>query len=180
MSLAELILYATPRGPLADALTALNEEISLTRATTAQSYPPHCTLTGFFHRRESEIERINDELRQALDDLGAMPPNAVEVAALHRRDDWVGLEIRSPWLTRLTERFVLLHSLAAGDDPLRLKDWLHLSIAYGSDDHQHAVAATRDFDEQQSVEWEVALWRRSADGRWQRLDEGIRRLSDDE
>ena len=46
----ELILYATPTGPLADACAAY---FGAVEPTTAQTYPPHVTLTGFFHRRDA-------------------------------------------------------------------------------------------------------------------------------
>lgn len=169
MTRAELILYATTTGPLAQALAQVYERISHVEATTAQDYPPHCTLTGFFHRDPLEIERINEELQAALEDGGPMPPNAVEVAALHRRADWVGLELRSAWLTQVTEQFVARHVLGDGDEPLRPKGWLHLSIAYGNGEHDHAVQATQYFDELLPATWEVALWQRLADGTFSRI-----------
>ncbi|MDG2026150.1 MAG: hypothetical protein P8J50_03515 [Acidimicrobiales bacterium] len=50
MSRAELILYATPTGPLAEELDRLFAQFAERAPTTAQTYPPHCTLTGFFQR----------------------------------------------------------------------------------------------------------------------------------
>ncbi len=165
MTQAELILYATPTGPLGDALDALFRKISAQGPTTAQTYPPHCTLTGFFHRDEREIARIGAELVHALRAAGPMPTDAVEIVALHRKDDWIGLELSSPRLRALAERFVEGHRLDDGDDPLRPKDWLHLSIAYGSGDIAGAEAVT-DLDIRLDVAWHVGLWQREADGTW--------------
>ena len=163
MTRAELILYATPAGPLADALANAFDEINRLTPTTAQTYPPHCTLTGFFHRDPSTIERIREEVAQAETDAA---PGPVEIAALHRRADWIGLELRSDWLHEVTARFLLGHQLGPRDDELRPKDWLHLSIAYGIDDLAAADKALGEFDPALSVTWEIALWQRHPDGSW--------------
>lgn len=169
MTTAELILYATPAGPLADELAGVYELISRTQPTTAQDYPPHCTLTGFFHRDADDIARIVTEIRDTLAAADPRPSDAVAVAALHQRSDWVGLEINSPWLAGVTEQFVRRHTLNDGDDPLRPKDWLHVSIGYGSGHGPHTIAATREFDHTLSATWDVGLWRRFADGSFSRL-----------
>lgn len=168
MTRAELILYATPTGPLADALDEQFHRISALGPTTAQTYPPHCTLTGFFHRREAEIPRILAEVDRAVRESGPMPADAVDIIALRRSADWVGLELSSPWLIEATQRFIGCHRIGPGDDPLRPKDWLHLSIAYGTDDIAAAAAAT-ELDLTLPVRWEVALWQRLAAGDWRRL-----------
>ena len=93
MTRAELILYATPVGPLADALDCVYAHLSTTSPTTAQDYPPHCTLTGFFRRHLDEIVRIVAELERTIADVGPQPSDAVSVIGLHRRADWVGLEL---------------------------------------------------------------------------------------
>jgi alpha-D-ribose 1-methylphosphonate 5-triphosphate diphosphatase len=46
----ELILYATPTRPLADQCNTFFEAAADLGPTSAQLYPPHCTLTGFFRR----------------------------------------------------------------------------------------------------------------------------------
>ena len=51
MSRRELILYATPTGPLADACDRFFAAVESIGPTVAQTYPPHCTLTGFFPLR---------------------------------------------------------------------------------------------------------------------------------
>jgi ubiquitin-associated SH3 domain-containing protein len=164
---AELILYATPAGPLAAALEEVFDRIRGHGATTAQGYPPHCTLTGFFHRDRSEIPRIVAEIDAASATV-ERPVGGVDIIGLHHRPDWVGLELASDWLHRLTARFVELHAVGRTDDPLRPKDWLHLSIGYGVDDLRAAVDATDDLDIALACAWEVGLWQRHPDGAWSR------------
>ena len=166
MTRAELILYATPAGRLAAAIDDAFDRIATSGPTTAQTYPPHCTLTGFFHRDPDEIERIAAEVAFALADA---PEGPVTIVDLHRRPEWTGLELQSPWLHSVVERFVALHRLGPGDDPLRPKDWLHLSLAYGIDDLGPANAALGDLDTGLSVVWDVALWQRHPNGAWSRL-----------
>ena len=168
MSRAELILYATPTGPLADQLDRLHRDLADTVPSTAQRYPPHCTLTGFFHRDADEIDEVVAEVAGAVADVGAEPADPVRIVGLHRRADWVGLELESPWLQDVTARFVELHRRRATDDALRPKDWLHLSIAYGVDDLRQAGEAAADLDLTLPVDWEVGLWQRHDDGGWTR------------
>jgi hypothetical protein len=171
-SRAELILYATPVGPLADALEHIRQHLAAESPTTAQDYPPHCTLTGFFHRNGDDISRIRAELARTLTELGSRPDGAVRIVGLHSRTDWVGLELDSGWLEALAARFVELHRRGPDDDPIRPKDWLHLSIGYGIDDLHAVIEATADLDLSLPVDWEVALWQRHPDGSWSRESPG--------
>jgi hypothetical protein len=162
---AELILYATPSGPLGDALDNLFRQVAERGPTTAQDFPPHCTLTGFFRRDHADIPRIAAEVDHA---TATTTTGAVDIVALHREPDWVGLELASDWLHDLTARFVDAHVVGANDDPLRPKDWLHLSIGYGVDDLGAAMKATDGLDLTLPVGWEISLWQRHPDGSWSR------------
>ena len=166
---AEFILYATPSGPLAATLDDVFARLAAEGPTTAQAYPPHCTLTGFFHREPSAAPRLIAELAAARGGDPQPPTGEVEIVALHHRPDWIGFELRSPWLQQLTERFVERHVSRPDDDPLRPKDWLHLSIAYGEGDLRRAAELTRPFDLSLPVKWDVDLWQRHDDGAWSRL-----------
>jgi ubiquitin-associated SH3 domain-containing protein len=164
----ELILYATPTGPLADAVDRYFEEVAATAgATTAQTYPPHCTLTGFFRRTSDRADEVIAETAEVIGSLGPVPAGAVDVVGLTTTDDWVGLELRSPWLIEATAAVVAAHTVLPGDDALRPKDWLHLSLAYGVDDlAPHAELARRRVDPTSDHRWSIGLWERRPDGSW--------------
>lgn len=155
----ELILYAEPRGPLADQVDAYFRGVE----TDAQTYPPHCTLTGFF--RDDDVERYIDAAATVL------APVVVGVAGLRTETEgWIGLELRSPDLHALTARF----AAAVADpgtrvDTIRPKDWLHLSLAYGHDRGQHPELARRAValvDPGAEVDWQLALYERDPVGTW--------------
>lgn len=171
--LARLIVYACPAGELAaqcDQFWAFAQGVG---STTAQTYPPHVSLTGFFRRPPSRVGSLVDEIEAA---LAATPdPPVVEVVALRYQPLgpggglWLGLEVSSPYLT------AMVAELVAGNDPgdhdeLRPKNWLHLSLAYGLVDdldvyHQRAQALV---DPEAAADWDVGLWERTADGGWLR------------
>ncbi len=168
----ELILYATPTGELADACARYFLAVERLGSTEAQAYPPHITLTGFFRRRPQRSDEVVDEVRAELTGL-TVPDGAVDVVGLRSTDDWVGLEIRSPWLETLCGQVFDGHRFDEKDDPVRPKTDLHLSLAYEVDAPLRDAAACADLarelvDPDAAVEWEVALWERDA-GRWTRL-----------
>jgi ubiquitin-associated SH3 domain-containing protein len=169
MTRRELILYATPTGDLADACQRYFAAAAAIGPTAAQDYPPHCTLTGFFHRATDRAEQVIQELGGVIDSAGAVPDAAVEVGGPATIDSWVGLVVRSPWLADLAARIVASHQLLPGDDPLRPKDWLHLSLAYGERDiTPYADLAHRLVDPSAPARWEIAVWERSAGQQWRR------------
>lgn len=164
----ELILYATPEGPLARACAAFFADlVERDRQTTAQTYPPHVTLTGFFRRRSVAVDRVVAEARRV---ISASPRGEADVSNVTERPDWVGLEITSEWMLSVAAAFTDLHELEAGDDPLRLKTWLHLSLAYGDvpggrELAEYADVARRTIDADLRASWSIGLWER-ADVGW--------------
>lgn len=166
MTRRELILYATPVGPLADAVDAY---FAAAEPTTANDYPPHCTLTGFFHREPRRADEVAAELQGLVNSAGPVPVDGVIVRSLHVGPDWVGLELHSPFCEALTAHFIADHRLEVNDDALRPKDWLHLSLAYGADDlAAHAAMASAMIDPTLPCTWEVGLWERAGTD-WARL-----------
>lgn len=172
----ELIVYATPRGPLLEACERYFAEVSQRLGpTTAQTYPPHVTLTGFFHRTTARRDEMIAEVGDLLRRWGAVPAHAVAIDGLTVSDEWIGLPVSSRWLIELTADLIGHHAIGDGDDPLRPKDWLHLSLAYG--DHgtrslaSYGTMAVAMVDPALSVTWDVGLWERSDAPdrpRWQR------------
>lgn len=167
----ELILYATPTGALADTCAAYFAAASHLGPTTAQTYPPHCTLTGFFHRDASALDRIADEARVAVGECAWVSSLAVDLVSLHTTDTWVGIELRSQLFLDVADRFRVTHELGDDDDPIRCKDWMHLSLAYGDgiDLTRYGGLATGLFaDAMTPCDWEIGLWERTGAGRWVR------------
>lgn len=165
----ELILYAVPRGPLAAACDRYFEAATTLGATTAQAFPPHCTLTGFFRRSPKRADAVLAEIAAVVAAAGPVPSDAVSVVDLIRGDRWIGLELESPWLRSLTADVITAVDVRPGEDALRPKEWLHLSLAYGIDElAAHADLATEIVETGLPVEWDVAVWERSAGPRWVR------------
>ena len=169
MGRCELIFYATPTGPLADACDRFFAEASEIGPTVAQTYPPHCTLTGFFRRTVARRDELVGEVQSLIDTTGPVPAGVVIVDELRVDPRWIGLALTSPWLKEVVAALVDGHRLDDGDDALRPKDWLHLSLAYGIDDLGPYRSIAGRFDPELPAGWELALWERHPDQRWARL-----------
>ena len=158
---AELIVYAVPVGPLAEAIDAFFAEVA-SRPSRAQDYPPHCTLTGFFHDDADAIGTYVEAAR------GVARPVNVDIR-LRTTTEWIGLEVQSPDLQQLTRDFAArVGPIASRRDPIRPKDWLHVSLAYGhdaDDSDDLAELATRIVDPSADVDWELRLYERR-NGEW--------------
>jgi hypothetical protein len=169
VSRTEVILYAMPTGALGRACDELYAAATRLGPTTAQAFPPHCTLTGFFRRPPGEVPRLVDELTRATGAVSGVAAADVDVSPLRCCREWVGYELRSEALTDLARRFVAVHRADEGDDAVRLKDGLHLSLAYGgvADLAPYAEVAA-GLPPPEPCAWEVALWERGPDGTWLR------------
>ena len=97
----ELIFYATPTGALAEECRAYFEWAEC-RPTTAQTYPPHVTLTGFFHRTDEGVGRAVNDVEGVLRRHGHPPEGSVTVEELRIDTNWVGLVVTSDWLIDVT------------------------------------------------------------------------------
>lgn len=154
-----LILYAVPEGSLGEQIASYFDGID----TEAQSYPPHCTLTGFFH--DDDVARYVDAAARIA------APATVRVASLHTEGaDWIGLEIDAPELIALTRRFAdLVIEPRTRDDAVRVKEWLHVSLAYGHDPAIHGDLAHRALamvNPDAAVSWSLRLYERTDAGAW--------------
>jgi ubiquitin-associated SH3 domain-containing protein len=153
---AELILYAVPTGSLAQAIAAFFDELA-ERPTTAQRFPPHCTLTGFFHDDADAIGQYVDAAQ------GVVRPVRVDVA-LRTTPEWIGLEVQSPDLLALARDFAAAAApIESRRDQIRLKDWLHVSLAYGHDadaTDELANLATKLVDPAADVGWALRVYER--------------------
>jgi hypothetical protein len=165
-------VYACPSGPLAG---QLDTYFAASRArfgpNLAHAYPPHITLTGFFHDDLAALPTYLGALGAAHAVALANPPVApVAVTELATSADFHGLLISSPWLEALTADFALRAPSSSRRDALRLKNRLHLSLAYGfrrEDGPGLAVLARSLVDINASVHWRLRLYERLAGGAWQ-------------
>lgn len=179
--LCELILYAEPGGELGARCAEYWAAVSAADASTsAQEFPPHVTLTGFFHRSPAHVPPAIAALHAAadaavpagLDGVRWTEPAALELQA---NDEWVGLHVQSAWMDAVAAAFVAEPSAGPADpaeDALRPKSWLHLSLSYGEQFEWARATATElaapFADLTAAAEWSIALWRRT-EFAWERL-----------
>jgi ubiquitin-associated SH3 domain-containing protein len=166
-----LIVYACPLGELArqiDRYYAISRAICGPNA--AHDYMPHCTLTGFFHDDAAAIERYAAALGAALGRARASQPAApLEVVSLELGAEFHGLLLRGEWLKQMIADFADSVDSSTRRDDLRLKGWLHLSLAYGFPPEQGEALAglAREFvNVTAPVRWELRLYERNADWSW--------------
>jgi hypothetical protein len=162
--LTDLIVYATPVGPLAaDLATYLDEVRVRVGPNRAHDYPPHCTLTGFFHDLPGAVPSYESALERALAAV-ALPSPVVEIRGLRIEPAWHGLELTAPALAAVVAGFVRRAASGTRVDALRPKSWLHLSLAYEFDERDAARLAELAralVDPARPVAWELGLWERA-------------------
>jgi ubiquitin-associated SH3 domain-containing protein len=167
-ALLDLIVYACPTGELA---AQLNAFFARSRAeigpNAAHRYPPHITLTGFFHDTVHSIPTYIHALNIT---LSAAPcPAAIHLNGVMFEPHFYGLLIESPWLRNLTQAFSYLANSPTRADAIRLKDWLHLSLAYEFQPEQAAslqAMARAMVDIIAPVGWELCLYERFGRDEW--------------
>ncbi len=130
--MSKLIVYACPVGPLAQQIEAyLLQAQELYGTNAAHVYMPHCTLTGFFEDEESAIPSYVQTLGSVLDEYrDRIPTPPIQSKQLSFHSDWHGLELEADWLKQMIADFEQQSDSSTRNEALRLKDWLHLSLAY--------------------------------------------------
>jgi hypothetical protein len=164
------IVYACPAGELAgqlDRYFAASRECC--GPNTAHEYMPHCTLTGFFEDEPAAlagyVAALDAARRDALETARAP---ALAVRGLELRPQFHGLLLEGPWLVAMVADFAR-RAASPTRQGLRLKDWLHLSLAYGFPPEQHEPLASlaRDLvDARAPVSWELRFYERHPDNTW--------------
>ncbi|NJN18162.1 MAG: hypothetical protein HC822_18795 [Oscillochloris sp.] len=164
----ELIVYACPRGSLAEQIHAFYAA-SRNRfgSNTAHTYPPHITLTGFFHDEPGSIRGYCAALAAAHTQmLREQPMTEIAITELRLRAEFHGLLISSCWLEELTAIFATRAVSPTRRDAIRCKRNLHLSLAYGFPADQGpglAVLARELVDPAAPVQWVLGLYERRND-----------------
>lgn len=165
------IVYACPTGILADHIDRYYA-VSLERygPNAAHKYMPHCTLTGFFHDEPDSIPTYITALEAALDRARATQPSApLVIIEMVLREDFHGLLLDGPWLKAFVADFARTVNSPTRQDALRLKEWLHLSLAYEFPPQQHeplAELARTLVDITTDVQWNLCFYERHEDGAW--------------
>jgi hypothetical protein len=170
--MTELIVYACPLGPLAEQLAAYFAAAQRACGpNTAHQYMPHCTLTGFFHDTVASAAFYAQQLDIAIANyLPDRPTPPIRIIDLLLTPDFHGLQLESLWIRQVVAEFASRAAVSATrSDTLRLKDWLHLSLAYGFEPahHEQLAALARQYvDITASVHWELRLYERHTDSSW--------------
>jgi ubiquitin-associated SH3 domain-containing protein len=164
------IVYACPTGELAEQLDRyFQHSLAICGANAAHRYMPHCTLTGFFQDEETAIPFYVQVLDRALRQAQPCPSPVITIQQLTFRPDWHGLELQSDWLKNMIASFATLATSPTRQDALRLKDWLHLSLAYEFQPEQSKSLiqlAQEYINLQASVQWELRFYQRHPDQGW--------------
>ena len=168
----ELIVYACPTGDLASQLE--DYFLSTQRQVgpnAAHDYMPHCTLTGFFHDESESIPIYAQALTIALEHAQATRPEPVlAIIVMELQPEFHYLQLESHWVQTLIQDFAMHAQSSSRIDAIRLKDWLHLSLAYRFSVEQHAslkAIAEELIQLSAAVSWELRLYERSESNVWQ-------------
>ena len=168
----QFIVYLCPVGELN---TQLENYFVCSRQlygeNTAHKYMPHCTLTGFFEDRVDAIPLYIQALSQAYTNAKNNSSDFhIEINQLTFNDRWHGLEIQAPLIQSMIADFAGLESSSTRTEDLRLKDWLHLSLAYGFNPQQQEklqALALETISIDASVNWELRFYQKYPDWSWQ-------------
>ena len=167
----KFIAYACPVGELAAQIDTYFEKSRLMCGpNTAHQYMPHCSLIGFFEDSTRAVPKYTQKLERSLKRCKRSQPHPpLEITGLTFRTGWHGLELSSEWLKKLMLDFVCTATSPTRKTPLRPKDWLHLSLAYGFMADQKDVLQTLAhdlIDPQSSVAWELRFYQQNPNGSW--------------
>ncbi|MDJ0692214.1 MAG: hypothetical protein QNJ41_27455 [Xenococcaceae cyanobacterium MO_188.B32] len=168
---ANFIIYACPVGELNNQLEAyFSKSLQLYGENSAHKYMPHCTLTGFFSDNCSSIPFYFEALARAY--KNAKHNNLslnIKIKQLTFNDNWHGLELQADGLKELMLDFTQIENSPTRTDKLRLKDWLHLSLAYDfdyQDGEKLKSLAEELIDLNSKVNWELRFYQKNPDWSW--------------
>ena len=173
INISKFIVYACPVGELNQQLeNYFQKSLSLCGENKAHKYMPHCSLTGFFSDDIGSIDYYIEALDKAYlvakDNLDL----SVTIKKLTFNNDWYGLELEAKGLKQLIVNFSQIESSPTRIEKLRLKDWLHLSLAYDfNPEYQDKLKdlVTTIIDLQADVNWELRFYQKNQDWTWKRL-----------
>jgi len=169
--LAKFIVYACPTGELNSQLEAFfQRSYEICGKNKAHDYMPHCTLTGFFADNKNSIPYYLEALEQAYQEVQQSQDISLDLQIMRLvfSSKWHGLELQAEGIKKLTQRFFQLEASPSRQENIRLKDWLHLSLAYGfesADRSQLEQIAKETVDLDANVVWELRFYQKN-DADW--------------
>lgn len=166
----QYVVYACPTGELNRQLELyFAQSRKLFGANKAHRYMPHCTLTGFFTDLSSSVDFYLDALEQAYREAKLSSSLDVKIEKLIVSKDWHGLELQAEGIKQAIANFARYEKSPTRQEPLRLKDWLHLSLAYGFEEQHRSglqQLAQEAIDLQSEVGWELRFYQKEPDWIW--------------
>lgn len=171
MSSSQFIVYACPQGELAGQIQAFYQEsLDLCGFNAAHNYMPHCTLTGFFNDEISSINLYIQALETAYNTAkSTATPLKLDVIKMTLQTYWYGLELKAEGIPSLMIHFAQLANSPTRLEALRLKTWLHLSLAYEfQPEHAEQLKHLAEIriNPQAQVDWELRFYQRHLDQSW--------------
>jgi ubiquitin-associated SH3 domain-containing protein len=167
----KFILYACPTGQLADQIDTYFETAKTNYSwNPALDYMPHCSLTGFFHDKAAAAQHYTLALEHILERMRSSQPDPVmQVTGMIFNSDFHGLTLQSSWLADLTKAFAATTCLEMRREAIRIKEWLHLSLAYQfkPEEHNALEALARQLvNPKAAVGWELRFYQRRDENQW--------------
>ena len=170
VNVSKFIVYACPVGKLNEHIeNYLQESQELCGENKAHMYMPHCTLTGFFADDVGSIDYYVNALDRVYSAAQGNLDLSIAIKKLNFGDRWHGLELQAEGLKQLIFNFSQIEKSPTRQENLRLKDWLHLSLAYGfnpEDREQLKNLAIKAINLRADVRWELRFYQKNPDWTW--------------
>jgi hypothetical protein len=156
----ELLVVATPVGPLAHAIDAYRQAVAVRIGINpAHRSPPHCLLTRSYHDQRTSARSFRRALVATL--RSQQRPLRGVATALTTNREWHGLEFESPSLTALAVEIATGGTSATRHEHVLAHSLLRLALATdfdAADHHLLSELAHRIVDPALPAEWRVELW----------------------
>lgn len=166
---AVFILYACPIGKLSQQVQEYyqrsREECGF---NPAHRYMPHCSLTGFFEEAIASVPLYLEALDRVYERANKRDLQ-IEVKELCFQEQWHGLVLQAPGVLELAANFAEVATSPTRSEPIRLKTWPHLSLAYGFDEQvsdRLKQLAIEIVAPNASTSWELRFYQRHSDWTW--------------
>ena len=171
------IVYACPVGELNKQINKyLDRSNNLYGVNSAHKYMPYCTLTGFFNAEPDSIPIYLEALDRTYSEAEKNLNLGIKIKQLVFNKKWHGLELEAEDLKTLIANFERTITIRDYHEKLRLKDWLHLSLAYNFNleySSKLQQLALEIIDLKADVNWELRFYQKNPDWSWKCLQSWI-------